>query len=275
MKPERGYYSLIQFCPDASRAESVNVGVVMFCPELEYLAARTSKGNKRAAKLVGRGNVQNAALNAAKEAIMRRLEVDRDSFQNLEDLEKFVRTRGNWLKLTDPRPMKVFNPEADLDNLFKELVGGTSRSESKAEKKVLFPTIQSAFEKLQSEGRAQLNPSVTIPVLEESLEVPYAYQNGILNLIKPQSFAGQASRSIDSAMKLAVKGDLVNRHSRESGPPAKLIIVSSFGDSPNPQIEQKVSALFNDYKVDNIPENRIAEFLVKVEKEAHSNDLVS
>lgn len=127
MNPTRGYYSLIQFCADSSRLETVNVGVLLFCPEIQFLAARTAASNDRAAMLVGRGGLDEAALNSAKRAVERRLEVDREAFQTLEDLQRFVASRGNALKLTDPRPLKVFDPEKDLDALFAELVDSDAR----------------------------------------------------------------------------------------------------------------------------------------------------
>lgn len=126
MEPHRGYYSLIQFCPDISRLETVNIGVVLFCPTLDFLDARTAKTNRRAEMLVGRGNLQHEALNSAKQAIEERLQVDRDAFQSIEDLEKFIATRGNMLKLTAPRPVKVFDPTTELQTLFDELVGESS-----------------------------------------------------------------------------------------------------------------------------------------------------
>ena len=45
MTTEKGYYSLIQFCPDVSRLEAVNLGVILFCPGSAFLQAlcRTSK----------------------------------------------------------------------------------------------------------------------------------------------------------------------------------------------------------------------------------------
>ncbi len=128
MKYKRGYYSLIQFCPDPSRLEAVNVGVVLLCPDADFIAARTSAGNQRAKKLVGSGELDKPALNLAKQAIEHRLEVDRASFKTHEDLRKFVDTRGNNLKLTTPRPIKVFDPSEDLDNLFAEFFGGRTRS---------------------------------------------------------------------------------------------------------------------------------------------------
>src|SRR5438552_3843697 len=124
MTPKKGYYSLIQFCPNPSRLEVVNVGVVLFCSEPRFLAARTAKGNQRPAKLVGRHQLDSASLNSAKQALERRLQVDSMSFETFGDLEKFVNTRGNALKLTAPRPVKVFDPPSDLDKLFEELVGG-------------------------------------------------------------------------------------------------------------------------------------------------------
>ncbi len=51
MSTKRGYYSLIQFCPNPSRAEAVNLGVLLFCPEAGFIGARTSATNQRAAKL--------------------------------------------------------------------------------------------------------------------------------------------------------------------------------------------------------------------------------
>ena len=35
----RGYYSIVQYCPDPSRLEAVNIGVALFCPEIKFLKA--------------------------------------------------------------------------------------------------------------------------------------------------------------------------------------------------------------------------------------------
>ena len=41
MKPSKGYYSLIQYCPDLGRLEAANVGVLLFCPERGFLKFST------------------------------------------------------------------------------------------------------------------------------------------------------------------------------------------------------------------------------------------
>ena len=37
MNPETGYYGLIQCCPNPSRLEAANVGVLLFSPEHAFL----------------------------------------------------------------------------------------------------------------------------------------------------------------------------------------------------------------------------------------------
>ena len=269
MKAQRGYYSLIQFCPDASRLEAVNVGVVLFCPRAGFLKARTSNSSRRAEQLVGRGQLERETLRAAKEAIERRLEADRASFQNLEDLERFVNTRANWLKLTHARPVKVFDPEQELENLYEELVGGKSLRRAKAEKQELFPDLHDTFVRLNSQGRAQLDLRITVPVLERSLDVPYAFQNGRLNLVKPQRFSGQEGRSMDTAMRLALEGDLVKRHGTEEHRDARLIVLSSFAEPENGALVSRIDSLFSEYGVETVAKDQVAVFVARVEQEAH------
>ena len=275
MNPERGYYSLIQFCPNPSRWETVNVGVVLFCPALRFLEARISKNNRRAEKLVGRQNLERAALDAAKQAIQSRLQVDRESFQTIEDLEKFINSRGNSVKLTPARPIKVFNPKADLDGLFVELVGGKSSRQKAAELRELFPTLHGTFEELQSQGKAQLNLRVTVPVLARSMIVPYAYSNGRLNLVKPQRFSQQESASLNSAERLAIEGNLVQRHGTEQDRNARLIVVSSFDDDQDEGLINRVKALFADFGVENVAKDQIDGFLARVRNEAHQQAIVA
>lgn len=269
MKPKRGYYSLIQFCPNVSRLEAVNVGVVLFCPEFNFLDARTSGNNRRAEKLVGRGNLEKSALNAAKRSIERRLDVDRESFKDLDDLRRFVDSRGNWLKLTEPRPVKVFEPSEELVKLYDELVGGPSFKRQQLEEKQLFPSLETTFTKLHSEGRAELDIRVKVPVLSRSINIPYAYQNGSLNLIKPHRFSSRENSSEGAAMRLAMEGDLLQRHGTDHGVNARLIVVSAFDIECSPGLVRRVSSLFGEYDIKNVAGDEIDEFIASVEIEAH------
>jgi len=246
----------------------VNVGVLLFCPESRFLAARTAASNRRAAKLMGRGGLDKAALNSAKRAIERRLEVDRDSFQTLEDLQRFVSSRGNALKLTAPRPTKVFDPQTDLDALFAELVGGTPRIEPS---KLVLPELDNVFRRLHEEGRARLDWPVNVPILGRTLRVPYAYRNGIWNLIKPQRFSGSESVVTNTAMGLAVEGDLLHKHGGDQDGKKRLIVVSIFADDGlSVAVGSRVRDLLSEYRVGLVREDEVPGFLASVEKEAHA-----
>jgi len=269
VKPQRGYYSLIQFCPDAARMESVNVGVALYCPESGFLEARTSGNNSRAEKLVGKGQLEKSALNAAKLAIQRRFEVDREAFLNLEDFQQFVHTRANSLQLTEGRPVKVFEPKADLERLFEELVDGKSSQQGKRNQRVLFPILQTTFEKLRNEGRGSMDLKVKIPLVGKSMSIPYAYQNGKLNLVKTQQFPENDNTAINAAIRLAMEGDLVKRHGVNADQQAQLIVVSAFDNSHDTQLIQRVTSLFQEYEIENISPAQVDDFAVRVLREAH------
>ncbi len=271
MNAKKGYYSLIQFCPNASRLEAVNVGVLLSCPELHFVSARTAKGNQRAAKLVGRASLDKGSLNRAKRAIERRVQTDHEAFLTLEDLQKFVDSRGNVLKLTQPRPIKVFEPQADLDNLFCELVGGVARAvETVAVVHRPDALLNAAFRQLKNEGRAKLDLDVAVPVLGRSLHVPYAYRNGIWNLVKPQRFSAEEGKALRVAERLAIEGDLIYKHGTGLDGKKRLIVVSSFQkDHDTADLQGRVQKVLNEYNVETVLEDGVEDFISKVEQEAH------
>lgn len=268
MTAKRGYYSLVQFFPNPSRAEAVNLGVVLFCPDAGYLEAKMASGNRPAAKLVGRAAVDLDELNAAKRAIERRLHVDRDSFQTAEDLQHFAETRANLLRLTPPRPIKVFDPSQEIVRLFDELVGGRPMRHTKTPS---FPSLDDLFHRLEQSGRAKLNVDVTVPILGRHLRVPYAYRNGVVNLVKPQLFVeSEGRRVVDTAARLAMQGDLLQKHGEDTEGKKKLIVVSSFTPDDNGHaMKNRVAEILNAYSVQNIGEDQLPDFVAHVEQEAH------
>lgn len=266
MGATRGYYSLIQHCPDLSKAESVNVGVLLFCPEAKFIDARTSSENSRVRKFFGSGTFDSVRLQAAKKALETRLRICRDDFRTVEDLNHFISTRANELLITAPRPMKVLNPEADLDALFQELVGGRARKEPSKSK---FPELDRAFRKPLLADRIKFNQRVEVPVLGFEIHVPYAYQNGALNLVKPQKFPKAQSDAKKTAMQLAMEGDLLSRHKAEDGTERKLIVVAFTNHNHDGEREAWIRQILGEYHTRLVPQSQIDEFIHEVEKEAH------
>ena len=69
MTPQQGYYSLIQYCPDVSRLEAANLGVVLFCPAIRFLDSRLAPKVDRAKQFFGKNVDPADALDAARTAI--------------------------------------------------------------------------------------------------------------------------------------------------------------------------------------------------------------
>lgn len=122
MTAQQGYLCLIQYCPDRARMETVNVGIVVFCPTLDFLGVRVTERDTRAERLFAADGVPLDLLHAAKQAIVNRLRSVDLRPRTLEELQHFVDTRGNDLILTPPRSLRIEEPARQLDDLFRQLV---------------------------------------------------------------------------------------------------------------------------------------------------------
>jgi predicted transcriptional regulator len=116
----RGYYSIVQYCPDPSRLEAVNLGVALFCPQISYLDVRFVRRESKVDQLFGRQDWEFIERQLA--AIQSRLAREKDSFSRVEDFAAYTLRRANAIRLTSPRPVKVERPEVELGNLLKLLV---------------------------------------------------------------------------------------------------------------------------------------------------------
>jgi hypothetical protein len=259
----KGYYSLVQFCPDMSRLEAVNVGVLLFCPEGGFIEARTLHHNKRVTKLFS--SVDEIALDAAKRSLEARLQVARANFKSVEDLQKFVDTRANELRLTPPRPVKVENPQQELATLLEELVGKEPTKQKRL--KLRLPQLDALFDRLCNEHRAERNVAIKVPVTNREFTVPYAFQNGRLNLVKPQMFPAIENDALNATLKLAAQGRLI--HEFPDGKEKQLVVVPDFGtDAPADSLRRKLKQVFTTHSVEFVED--LDEFILKVEQEAHS-----
>jgi hypothetical protein len=119
MSQDGGYYSLIQFCPDPSRLEGVNIGVVLYSSSERRLKVRITRDNRRIRKVFG--NQDWNLLSRARASIESHLRSEQ--FPTISDLESYIAKRANIIQLTAPRPMHVTDLEDDLNQLHNRLVG--------------------------------------------------------------------------------------------------------------------------------------------------------
>src|SRR5439155_9123320 len=143
------------------------IGVVLFCPDLRFLKVRTSRGNDRVRRFFRSTDLDLRRINAFKEAFEERVSSEADHLQSIEDFRIFIDTRANQLRLSEPRPMKVFDPEKDLAELFESLVGGRQRDEHAA---VMRRELRWKFEDLLQERgvaeKVERGVRVHLPLLD-------------------------------------------------------------------------------------------------------------
>ena len=128
----------------------------------------------------------------------------------------FVNSRANLLLPTEPRPIKVSDPQAELAKLFESLVGGRKRRAGRPEAATRERELNDRFDVLLAERgllqRVERNVQIDSPLLDRTFVFPFAYRNGHLNVIQSVAFEGSKNNNIDRACQLAVEGqDLAER----------------------------------------------------------------
>ncbi len=235
----KGYYSILQYVPDPERAEGINIGLMLFCPEIDFLEIQTTESNDRVRKLLGRQKSSAAALSrldSFKTAFAERVAMETGRMQTREDFQAFVSTRANQLRLTDPRPVKVTDPEGELANLFKLLVDDAQPSQAPTHYATTIIKIQ--FGQLLTEHKlddvVQRNFQVELPLLGRQ-RYPFAFRNGQPNVIEPESFESLGQKELtERACRLLIEGQNLEKQEE----PIKLNIIGSFKSGQDERVQQ-------------------------------------
>lgn len=250
MNASPGYYSVIQYCPDLGRFEAANIGVLLFCPERGFLQAKTARGNQRIMRFFGSEGHDWKRINAFKRGLEERLQLERPVIQSLDDLRHFIALRGNSLQLTPPLPLRVIDPEQDLANLFRELI---QRDIAVPPTRNLQRFVSEQLARPELAGKIVRDIQVPVPVLDRAIEIPFGYQNGRFNLIKPVPFQSQRPEHVETtAAKYAVEGRSI--YEQPDGPlgESQLIVVGKFRPQ-DVQTEARVRRILEANEVRLVP----------------------
>ncbi|MEX0867249.1 MAG: DUF3037 domain-containing protein [Pirellulales bacterium] len=221
MKPHKGWFSVVQFCPDPNRLESANIGVLLFCPALEFLDVRVASDNRRIRRFFGSQDFDFTLVNSFKKGLQERLRNEHEAISDHEQLLDFVDRRANQIRISPPRSIRVTEPEKQLNELFAELVGGPVHREPGVQDR-----LKRTLEQPALEPKLYFSVPVRVPIDGRTLEAPYAFQNGRFNLIKPVRF--RSDNPLQTAYKYAVEGDSIYQSEHEEFGKLKLLVVGSF-----------------------------------------------
>jgi hypothetical protein len=266
----RGFYSLVQYCPDRSRAEAVNVGLVLLCLDPHAVRVRMTSNHRRVQKLFSIARPGLEDLKISTNGLLSRIENSKDELRTSDDLAAFAATRANDLRLTEPRLAKLKDIDEDFERLYTELVEDrTTRAlADQFPAEILPPAIGEVFHRLSQQRRIWDPAPIMVPMLKRRLDAPYAYRNGVINLVKPQVF-NPGKRTETLAAKLAIEGDLISKHAI-AGEKHRLIIVSTQeNEQQSREITENIEPLFKEYNVRLIRLREAESFAREVEETAH------
>jgi len=121
----------------------------------------------------------------------------------------------------------VENPEQELKNLLRRLMGPKGESALSAAR-----ISNELGDLLRSAGVAsglRTNVIVRPPSLPKPIKVPFAYQNGRLNLIEPIQFEGQTAGTVfNKTSVLAVEGQFLADYNDPEFGNLGLVVVAKF-----------------------------------------------
>jgi hypothetical protein len=226
MTPAKGYYSLIQYCPDLGRLEAANVGILLFCPERLFLEAKMSSNNRRITQFFGREGHDWNRINSFKKGLEERLFKESSDIRTFEDLQRFIALQANTLQITPPRPMKVFDPRKDLDKLAVEFLGQIAKP---AHSVSLRRHIQKRLFKAGLQSKLRTEIVLEVPILKKQVEIPFGYQNGRFNLLTDVGFSARdRDRSVSTACKYAVEGQSLFENEHPDLGKLRLCVIGKF-----------------------------------------------
>jgi hypothetical protein len=241
MSQHSGYYSVVQFCPDPSRLESVNIGVVLYSSTEKRLQVQMSESNQRIRRCFG--NQDWNLLDRARKAIARQLRSEH--FMTVDELIAYIAKRANMIQLTHPRPMRITDIEADTIELHKRLVG-PEPSEPKC--RIAGYLTKRLFEAGVSD-LVKKSVSVELPEIKKSIRVPYAYQNGRFNLISPVQFDADTEAIVTKIGKNAFEGQLLFNNRHPTFGEMRLVVVANFDSQIETSTREFVKKAFDQYNV--------------------------
>jgi hypothetical protein len=234
MIPAKGYYSIVQYCPDLARRETVNIGVVLLVPERGFLQTRMVADNERVRHFFGTTGDDAKRLSDFKKSFTARIEAEHSRVTTLESFQRFIDTRGNQIQLTEPAFVKVRECPRTIDQLFEQLVGGSAkphRRESFAK------SLQMRFEASKVADLIETNVPISLPILQREAKLPFAFQNGAFHLLQPVTFAADKEEAnFNRALKYSMEGKILQGNPDEVYGLLEFNVIGRFASASDPSI---------------------------------------
>jgi hypothetical protein len=260
-----GAYSIVQFCPDRGRAEVANIGVVLHAPSTGILQAQLSRGNdnpRRIFKLSGQSLEQ---LNAMKESFAARIASEQRWIVRPSDFADFAGRWSNDLIMTEPRSIRIIDPQTCLSHLFAEYVGGRTATTRTPWEPAGLQALYRALLSSEFAGRIRVNERFAVRNFASPLHIDFTFQNGSLNLLKAETFDARSEEPNTRRMsELAIRGDTLRRQRSENGEQTTLVLFPFYAEECDAGTPDHVEGIARDYHFNVVREPALGEYIETV-----------
>ena len=233
-----GYYSLIQYCPDPAKLEAASVGVALFDPSSRQFDFKTA-GVRRVHTFFGRGQIGSDQFADLMHSFAVRLKRAGKCFITPDDIEEFAGTLAGEIVMSPPRTVAIDVFDTRLADLAAKLIGWNKRVVADPDSRSARSRLVSEFKKPGYRRLVQENVRVTLPSFDQNLVMPYGYQNGRYNLIKPVNFATPGNIGLlEKTGVVCLKAEELYASPGPHGP-MQLVVVADFKSSQD-RVKQHV-----------------------------------
>jgi Protein of unknown function (DUF3037) len=266
-----GYFSTVVFVPDEFRAEGINLGVVLLCPDLRRIEFRLSRKFRRARRILGGDQkLDSRRLTVMIAGLEEQLKENHGEILSASDLRKFANLFRNRLQLSDPRSCLVEDIAKDVDALFTRLV--TAQSQPKTAPKGM------TSQQLRAEFRHRLEKRGLYSLLEHDVKIParykpgqyefaHGYRNGTYHIIHEEGFAvSDPDDNCERAFALATEIQDAREHQD-----ADFTVIGSFAND-QPEVRRTVSLLFSDKRIKLQTSEEIGKVVDQVTKDLRGHE---
>lgn len=234
MNTTKGYYSIVQYCPDLARRETVNIGVVLLVPERSFLRSRMVADNERVKHFFGTKGEDAKMLGEFKKSFAARIDAEHGRIDSLESFQKFIDTRGNQIQLTVPAFVKVPNCQETIDRLFEQLVGGKAKT---GKRQSFTRSLQTTFDSAGLGDIVCKDITLPVPILNKETKIPFGFQNGAFHLLQPVAFEFDNEESnFSRALKYSAEGRIFQSHPDNEYGTLKFNVIGRFSSKTDPSI---------------------------------------
>ncbi len=118
-------YSTIRYVPKVERGEVINLGIIMFCKELNFLQLKYKLDKERLLAFFPDTNIENLALHLKSFEMVCMGDETAFGIASLDMASRFrwlASKRSTILQTSDIHPGYCEDPDIMLEHLFKELV---------------------------------------------------------------------------------------------------------------------------------------------------------